>query len=104
MRLYSQIYECDLPANCRRPIELARSFFAGRGVKSLRGDGQSIRFSRGSWLGSLFAVSDLRVRHGGYIHLDVVTCTKEDMDLEKLEEVTRTIFAPTNLRILKLDY
>lgn len=40
----------------------------------------------------------------GYIHLDVVTCTKEDMDLEKLEEVTRTIFTPTNLRILKLDY
>lgn len=72
VRLYSQIYECDLPANCRRPIELARSFFAGRGVKSLRGDNQSIRFSRGSWLGSLFAVSDLRVRHGGYIHLDEV--------------------------------
>lgn len=70
VRLYSQIYECDLPANCRRPIELARSFFARRGVKSLRGDGQSIRFSRGSWLGSVFAVSDLRVRHGGYIHLD----------------------------------
>jgi uncharacterized protein (DUF58 family) len=68
--LFSQIYECELPANCRNPLDLARNFFAGRNVSNLRVDSQSLRFSRGSWLGSLFSFSDLRARHGGYVHLD----------------------------------
>lgn len=70
LRLFSQIYECELPAHCRNPLELARIFFAGRGVTHLKVDAESVRFSRGSWFGSLFAASDLRTRHGGYIHLD----------------------------------
>lgn len=40
----------------------------------------------------------------GYIHLDVVTCTVEDMDVEKLIKVVSEIFDTKDVRLLRLDY
>lgn len=40
----------------------------------------------------------------GYFHADIVTCTKEDMDIPRLEKVMNAIFSPENLRILRLYY
>ncbi len=40
----------------------------------------------------------------GYIHLDVVTCTVEDMDVDRLLKVVSTIFSTEDVRLLRLDY
>lgn len=40
----------------------------------------------------------------GYMHLDVVTCTTEDMDIDRLLKVVSEIFSTVDVRLLRLDY
>jgi len=40
----------------------------------------------------------------GYIHVDIVTCSKLEPDSEKLVSEFRKVFKPSDVRLLKLRY
>jgi Protein of unknown function DUF58 len=67
---YQQVYQCDLPDDCSRPIEKIASFFRAYQGRDWEMGPDYIRFSRGSVLGSMLSPLDRHQLHEAFIRVE----------------------------------